>query len=83
MIENNWDHFTAFYFFEGARATNNPIENYHSTSLKTHRKKQFRTDRGIENQLKLSAMKRAGLLGLGEKTLLEMLLMFIPFMDHG
>jgi len=83
MIEKNWDHFTAFYFFEGARATNNPIENYYSTSLKTHRKKQFRTDYGIGNQLKLSAMKWAGLLGLGEKTPLEMLLMFIPFMDYG
>ena len=79
MIENNWDHFTVFYFFEGAPATNNPIDNYYSTSLKTHRKKQFRTDYGIRNQLKLSAIKRAWVLGLGEKTLLEMLLMFIPF----
>jgi hypothetical protein len=46
----------------GAPATNNPLETYYSTSLKTHRKKQLRTDRGIENQMKLPAMKRAGLL---------------------
>jgi len=59
MIEKNWKYLTAFYFVEGAPATNNPIENYYSTSLKTHRKKQLRTDRGINNQLKLSAMKRA------------------------
>jgi len=38
MIEKNWDHFTAFYFFEGAQATDNLIENYYSTSLKTHKK---------------------------------------------
>ena len=80
MIERNWDHFTAFYFFEGGPATNNPHENYYSTSLKTHRKKQFRTEQGIKNQLKFSAMKWAGIMGLGQKTLLEMLLMFIPFM---
>jgi len=66
-IEKNWDHFTAFYFFEGAQATNNLIENYYSTSLKTHRKKQFRADSGIRNQLKLSAMKRAVVMSLGEK----------------
>ena len=71
------------YFFYGAPATNNPIENYYSTSPKTQRKKQFGIDSGIKNQLKLSAMKRAGLLGGCEKTLLEMLLMFIPFMDSG
>jgi hypothetical protein len=59
---------------EGAPATSNPIENYYSTSLKTHRKKQLRTDRGINNQLKLSAMKRAGMLDRPQKTLLEIFL---------
>jgi hypothetical protein len=59
------------------------VENYYSTSLKTHRKKQLRTDKGIENQMKLSAMKRAGLLGRCKKTLLEAFLMFVPFLDHG
>ena len=83
MIEKNWKYLTAFYFVEGAPATNNPIENYYSTSLKTHRKKQLRTDRGINNQLKLSAMKRAGMLKKPEKTLLEIFLKFIPFMDPG
>jgi hypothetical protein len=46
-IEKNWEHFTAFYFGENAPATNNLLENYYSMSLKTHRKKQLRTDRGL------------------------------------
>ena len=83
MMARNWKYLTAFYFVEGAPATNNPIENYYSTSLKTHRKKQLRTDRGINNQLKFSAMKRAGMLKKPEKTLLEIFLKFIPFMDYG
>jgi len=58
------------------------VENYYSTSLKRHRKKQIRSDRGIENQMKLSAMKRVGLLGKCEKTLLEAFLIFVPFLDH-
>jgi hypothetical protein len=29
-IENNWEHFTAFYFVKGAPATNNGVENYYS-----------------------------------------------------
>ena len=62
MIEKNWKHLTEFYFMEDAPATNNLIENYYSASLKTHRKKQLRTERGIKNQIKLSAMKRAGVL---------------------
>jgi hypothetical protein len=82
-IEKNWEHFTAFYFVEGAPATNNLIENYYSTSLKTHRKKQLRTDRGIENQMKLSAMKRAGLLSGCKKRLLEVFLRFFPFLSPG
>ncbi|KAF5417537.1 MAG: hypothetical protein C5S38_01560 [Candidatus Methanophagaceae archaeon] len=82
-IEKGWAHFTAFYFVKGAPATNNGVENYYSTSLKTHRKKQLRTDKGIENQMKLSAMKRAGLLGKCKKTLLEAFLMFVPFLDRG
>ena len=82
-IEKNWAHFTAFYFVNGAPATNNPLETYYSTSLKTHRKKQLRTDRGIENQMKLSAMKRAGLLDRPERTLLGVFLMFVPFLNPG
>ena len=83
MIKRRWAQFTEFYFVKGGQATNNWIENYYSTSLKTHRKKQLRTDRGIDNQMKLSAMKRAGLLGRCKKTLLEAFLMFIPFLDSG
>jgi hypothetical protein len=82
-IEKNWARFTAFYFVNGAPATNNLLENYYSTSLKTHRKKQLRTDRGIENQMKLSAMTRAGLLDRCERTLLDVFLMFVPFLSPG
>lgn len=71
MIRKNWAHLTAFYFVKGGHATNNWIENYYSTSLKTHRKKQITSDRGIKNQMKLSAMKRVGLLGKCKKTLLK------------
>jgi len=83
MIRKNWKHLTAFYSVKGAPATNNLIENYYPASLKTHRKKQLKTERGITNQMKLSAMKRAGVLGRCEKTLLEVFLMFVPFLDTG
>jgi len=83
MIEKNWKHLTEFYFMEDAPATNNSLENYYSTSLKTIMKKQIRTERGIKNQMKLSAMKRAGMLDRCEKTLLEAFLMFVPFLDTG
>ena len=39
-IKERWPNLTAFYFLDNAPATNNPVENYYSTSLKTHRKKQ-------------------------------------------
>ena len=58
-IEKNWEKFTAFYFVEGAPATNNLLENYYSTSLKTHRKKQLRTDRGIQNHMKLKNFRKS------------------------
>jgi len=71
MIRDNWKYFTAFYTIEGCPATNNAIENYYSTSLKTHRKKQLRTDQGIRNHMKLSAIKRTeGLIQKG-RTILE------------
>jgi len=41
-IEKYWEKFNIFYFVEGAPATNSPLENYYSTSLKTF-KKQLRT----------------------------------------
>lgn len=71
MIKENWNYFTAFYYVEGCPATNNAIENYYSTSLKTHRKKQLRTDRGIINHMKLSAWKRIEDFSKPKKTLLE------------
>ncbi len=83
MIRKNWKHLTAFYSVKGAPATDNLIENYYSTSLKTHRKKQLSTEWEIKNQMKLSAMKRAGVLGRCEKTLLEVFLMFVPFLGTG
>jgi len=81
-IKELWPNLTAFYFVDGAPATNNAIENYYSTSLKTHRKRQLKT-RGIEDQMRLSALKRAGMFGKPEKTLLEAFFMFIPFLDPG
>jgi len=81
-IKKLWPNLTAFYFVDGAPATNNDIENYYSTSLKTHRKKQLRTP-GIKEQMKLSALKRAGMFGRPEKTLIEAFLMFLPFLDPG
>ena len=57
-IENHWKQFTLFYTLDDCPHTNNVIENYFSSSLKTHRKKQFRTDEGIKNKLKLSRYKR-------------------------
>ncbi len=71
MIKSNWKYFTAFYHFKGCPATNNAIENFYSTSLKTHRKKQLRTDRGIINHMKLSALKRIEKFATPKKTLLE------------
>ncbi|MGB7001978.1 MAG: hypothetical protein WBE22_08215 [Halobacteriota archaeon] len=68
------------YFVKGAPATNNGVENNYSTSLKRHRKKQLMSDMGIENQMKLSAMKRVGLLDRCKKTLLEAFLMFVQFL---
>lgn len=79
MIKKHWTNLTLFQYLPGAPATNNAIENYYSTSLKTHRKKQFRTDIGIINQMKLSSMKRAGLFKEPKATLFELFRMFIPF----
>lgn len=81
-IEELWPNLTAFYFVDNAPATNNPIENYYSTSLKTHRKKQLQ-EPGIEDQMKLSALKRSGFFAKPERTLLEAFFMFIPFLDTG
>lgn len=71
MIKENWESFTAFYKIEGCPATNNAIENYYSTSLKTHRKKQMRSDKGIVNQMKLSALKRIEGFPAPKRTFLE------------
>lgn len=82
MIKEHWKNLIMFHFVEGAPATNNAIENYYSTSLKTHRKKQFRTDMGIINQLQLSSMKRAGMFNELKPTLLERFMAFIPFINY-
>lgn len=57
-IEKHWKQFTLFYTIKDCPHTNNVIENYFSASLKTHRKKQFRTDEGLKNKIKLSQYKR-------------------------
>lgn len=79
MIKSHWKNLTMFHVLPDLPATNNPIENYYSTSLKTHRKKQLRTDEGINNQMKLSAMKRAKMFDEATHTLLELFLRFTPF----
>jgi hypothetical protein len=80
MIKDNWKNLTMFHALPGFPATNNPIENYYSTSLKTHRKKQLRSDEGILNQMKLSFMKRAKMFDEATQTLLELFMRFAPFM---
>ncbi len=81
MIKEHWKNLIMFHFIEGAPATNNAIENYYSTTLKTHRKKQFRTDMGISNQLQLYSMKRAGMFNELKPTLFERFMAFIPFIN--
>jgi hypothetical protein len=80
QIEKDWQHLMIFQLFDGAPATNNPIENYYSCSLKTHRKQQLDVP-GIEEQMKLSRLKRWGMFGIPQKTLIEAFFVFIPFMD--
>ena len=79
MIKSHWKNLTMFHVLPDLPATNNPIENYYSTSLKTHRKKQLRTDEGINNQMKLSAMKRAKMFDETTHTLLELFMCFATF----
>jgi hypothetical protein len=79
MINKHWLNLTLFHYLPGAPATNNPIESYYSKSLKTDNKKQFRTDKGIENQIKLTQMKRLKLLKKPQKSFLELFRLFMPF----
>lgn len=79
MINKHWLNLTLFHYLPEAPATNNPIESYYSKSLKTDSKKQFRTNKGIENQIKLTEMKRLDLLKKPEKSLLELFRLFTPF----
>ena len=83
MISKNWKNLMMFHNLKGVPATNNAIENYFSTSLKTHQKKQYTSDEGIERQMKLSWMKRAGMLKYEGKTLLQIMVRFLPFRDFG
>jgi len=83
MISKHWENLTMFHNFKDAPATNNAIENYFSTSLKTHQKKQYTSDDGIKRQMKLSWMKRAGMLKYEGKTLLQIMTKFMPFRDAG
>jgi hypothetical protein len=79
MINSHWLNLTLFHYLPGAPATNNPVESYFSKSLKTDSKKQFRTDIGMENQIKLAEMKRTGKLTKPDKSLLELFRIFTPF----
>lgn len=71
MIRDNWKYLSAFYAVKGCPATNNAIENFYSTSLKTDRKKQFRSDLGIENQMKIAAKKRKESFSKPKESLLQ------------
>lgn len=82
-IQKGWIHFTAFQRVDDAPATNNAIENYYSTSLKGQNKKQLRTDSGINTHMKLSSMKRFGMIGKPKITFLEAILKIIPFRAAG
>lgn len=82
-LQKDWNHFTAFQRIDDAPATNNAIENYYSTSLKGQNKKQLRTDSGINTHMKLSSMKRFGMIGKPKITFLEIILKIIPFKVAG
>ena len=82
-IQKGWIHFTAFQRIDDAPATNNAIENYYSTSLKGQKKKQLRTDRGINTHMKLSSMKRFDMVKKPKITFLEALLKINPFRAAG
>lgn len=75
MINKNWKYFTAFCHIKDCPATNNAIENFYSTSLKTHRKKQLRSDKGLINHMKLSALKRVRSLTEPKESLLQIYLL--------
>jgi len=82
-IQKGWIHFTAFQRIDDAPATNNAIENYYSTSLKGQKKKQLRTDHGINTHMKLSSMKRFDMVKKPQITFLEALLKINPFRAAG
>jgi len=79
MIRTNWAQLTIFHHFKGAPATNNAIENYYSTSLKSHQKRQYTSEQGIKNQMKLARLRRLGRLGSSRKTIPQLLRRFAPF----
>lgn len=79
MIRTNWVYLTMFHRFEGAPATNNAIENYYSASLKSHQKRQYTSEAGITNQMKLAWLRRSGRLSKSRKTIPQILHLFAPF----
>lgn len=79
MIGKNWSYLTMFHHFKGAPATNNVIENYYSTSLKSHQKRQYTSDKGIKDQIKLARLRRLGRLGKSRTTIPKLLRLFAPF----
>ena len=76
QILDDFEYLTAFHHYPGTPATNNAVENYYSTTLKTDLKKQLRTDKGIINRLRLAALKRGGFLEGPSITLSEIILNF-------
>ena len=83
MIAKNWDKFSAFYKLPDAPGTNNRIENFYSRSAKTHRKKQFRADSGVEGRLKLTILRINGFFSSAGLSLSELYWRFQPFRISG
>jgi hypothetical protein len=49
LIKKYWPNLMAYHTEKNAPATNNMVENYYSSTLKQQRKKQYRTDEGLQN----------------------------------
>jgi len=79
MINKHWSNLTVFHYLPGAPSINNPIESYYSKNLKTNNKKQFKTDKGIENKIRLTEMRRLNLLKKPKKSFLELFRLLTPF----
>jgi hypothetical protein len=51
LIKKYWPNLMAYHRTKNAPATNNLVENYYSSTLKQQRKKQYRTDEGLQTEV--------------------------------